>query len=133
MGEDFQRRTMDVIGAPAAIALYATAWLALASWAVSTWLRFPRSRLLWTVGCLANLGHVLLAMHIVHAWDHDLAYTAVARQTYQETGLDSGVGLYINYALAALWLVDTLAWWLVPHRYERRSRWLDGPSACWAR
>src|SRR5437762_7471778 len=117
---------MQVIGAPATIAIDGTAWLAVASWAVSTWLRLPWSRFLWTLGCLANLGHVLIAMHLVYAWDHDLAYAAVAKQTYQETGLDSGIGLYINHAFSALWLLDTLAWWLGPHAYGRRSRWLDG-------
>ncbi len=84
------------------------------------------ARLLWTLGALANLGHLLLAFHLVYAWDRDLAYAAVARQTYEQTGFDTGVGLYINYFFTALWLVDAGSWWLYPQRYVRRSRWLDG-------
>ena len=101
--------------------------MALACWAWSNWLRTAVwSRLFWTFGCLANVGHLLIAMHIVYAWDHNLAYTAVAAQTFEMTGLDSGIGLYINYCFSGLWLLDTASWWLLPHHYKRRPRWLDG-------
>lgn len=50
----------------------------------------------------------------------------MAKQTFAQTGIDSGIGLYINYAFTALWLADTALWWLVPRRRVRRSRWVDG-------
>jgi hypothetical protein len=84
------------------------------------------SRLLWTAGAAANLAHVLLAMQIIYGWDQHLAFAGIARQTFEETGLDSGIGLYINYAFSGLWLADAISWWLFPRRNARRSRWLDG-------
>jgi hypothetical protein len=101
--------------------------MALVCWACSHWPpNGAWSSLLGTAGCLANLGHVLLAFDIVHAWDHDLAYAAVAAQTFEQTGFDTGVGLYINYSFTGMWLLDALSWWLIPRRYARRPRWLDG-------
>ncbi len=116
-----------IIDSASAGSIYGTAWLALGCWAATQWLPPGRwSRITWTAGCLANLGHVLLAMQIMYGWDQGLAYAGVAEQTFLQTGFDSGVGLYINYAFAALWLVDTVAWWLWPRSYENRPRWLDG-------
>jgi hypothetical protein len=50
----------------------------------------------------------------------------VASHTFEMTGLDTGIGLYINYAFAGLWLVDAAMWWSMPSSYEHRSRWLQG-------
>jgi len=50
----------------------------------------------------------------------------VASQTFEMTGLDTGIGLYFNYAFAGLWLVDTALWWLFPSSHKRRSYWLEG-------
>ena len=112
------------------LAIYATAWLAISCWACANWLRTPclqrAARVVWSIGGVALLAHGLLALHIVHSWDHEDAYRAVAAATYAQTGLDWGGGLYINHAFSALWLVDAATWWLAPRRYERRSRWLDG-------
>jgi hypothetical protein len=117
---------MKAIDSPETVALYGTAWLAFACWASFHWMPdSSSSRLFWTIGAAANLAHVLLALQIVYAWDQHLAFTAIARQTYEQTGLDSGVGLYINYAFSGLWVADALSWWLFPWRYVRRSRWLD--------
>ncbi len=111
-------------------ALFATAYLALTCWAVANLL--PRaqsrqwSRLVWTIGCLANLGHVLLAFHLLHGWSHSAASAAIAEQTYEQSGLDWNGGIYVNYAFCTFWLVDAGAWWLAPAWYERRPLWLDG-------
>jgi len=74
---------------------------------------------------LANLAHILLAFHFIHDWNHHLALSAIARKTYEQTGLDTGIGLYINYLFASLWLVDAAFWWLFPVQFQRRPRWLD--------
>jgi hypothetical protein len=111
----------------AAAAVYGTAWLALACWVASNWSSSGAwARLLWTGGCLANLGHILLAFHVIHGWDEDQVYAAISRQTFEVSGVETGIGLYVNYAFTALWLADTAVWWLLPLFHERRPRWLAG-------
>jgi hypothetical protein len=111
-------------------AIYGTAWLSVMAWAAANCLRaarrVPAARIVWTCGCAALMIHVLLAFHLVHGWDHDAAYRAVAFQTYERTGLDWGGGIYVNHAFGAFWLADAAYWWLAPRRYQSRPRWLDG-------
>src|SRR5215207_6206096 len=64
------------------------------------------ARLAWTVACVALLAHVACAFHFYHGWDHESAYLDTARQTNEVFGLNWGGGLYINYALAAGWVLD---------------------------
>jgi len=119
--------SLKSIDSLATAAVYGTAWTALACWTASNWSSTDaRARLLWTGGCLANLGHILLAFHIVHGWDQTQAYAAVVQQTFEVTGLDTGIGLYINYAFAGLWLLDTAIWWLMPLLHEDPPRWWKG-------
>ena len=77
------------------------------------------ARWLWTVGCLVYLIHVAMAFHFVHGWSHAIAYEHVRQRTFNQTGLDSGVGLYVNYAFGVLWLADTFLWW---HRLDWSER-----------
>jgi hypothetical protein len=110
-------------------AIFATAYLSLTSWAVANWCRWlPNwrlSRLAWTIASLANLGHVLLAFHLLHNWDHWAASAAIAQQTYEQVGWYWDGGIYINYAFCSLWLIDTATWWSAPMAYLKRSRWLE--------
>jgi hypothetical protein len=112
------------------IAIISTAWLAIVAWAAANWLRAGRwlgaARVVWTVGAAALVGHALLALALVHDWDHDAAQRAVAHETYERTGLEWGGGIYVNHAFAALWVADAVCWWLARRRYEARSRLLDG-------
>jgi hypothetical protein len=111
-------------------AILATAWLAMAAWAVANWLRALRrpaaARAVWTGGAGLPLAHVGLAFHLIHGWDPVAARNAVARETYERTGLDWGGGIYVNYVFTAFWLADAASWWLARRRYESRSRLLDG-------
>jgi hypothetical protein len=112
------------------IAILCTAWLSFLAWASANGLRALHSvaaaRIVWILGSVTLLVHVLLAFHLVHGWDHEAAYADVARQTYDLTGIDWGGGLYINHAFTAFWLADALFWWLAPRRYESRPLALDG-------
>lgn len=69
------------------------------------------SRWCWTLGCGCYLLHVTFAFAFVHDWSNALAYQATAQQTLEQTGIEWGGGLYLNYAFSALWLVDVVAWW----------------------
>jgi len=112
------------------ISIIAAAWFAISAWASANWLRAIRTplaaRLVWTLGVAALIIHLLLAFQVVHAWDHAAAERAVARQTYERTGLEWGGGIYINYAFAGIWLLDSAFWWLARRRYESRELLFDG-------
>jgi hypothetical protein len=111
------------------IVIIGAAWLALAAWSAANGLRALRrpagARAAWTCGAGLLTGHILLAFHLIHGWDHAAAERAVARETYERTGLDWGGGVYVNYAFAACWLADAAWWWLARRRYEARPRLLD--------
>jgi len=111
--------------------IFATAWIAMTAWALALSARAvlaPRSRVprvIWTVGCIANLAHIAAALHIAHRWDFDHAFAEVARRTYDQVGIAWGGGIYFNYALAVLWLIDAAFWWMSAHAYAHRSRVLE--------
>lgn len=69
------------------------------------------ARWLWTLGCVIFLLHVAVAFHFQHGWSHAAALEYVRQRTLRDTGWDSGIGLYINYAFGVLWLVDVSLWW----------------------
>lgn len=74
----------------------------------------------WTIGCAFLLVHLAAAFHCVHDWSHGAAYDHVLKRTQEMTGVATGVGLYVNYAFAALWLADTILWWGALNWSERR-------------
>ena len=76
------------------------------------------ARWLWTCGCAIFLLHVAAAFHWMHQWSHSAAYEHVLARTTEMTGFGTGIGLYVNYAFAVLWVVDTAIWW-------RDLRWPD--------
>jgi hypothetical protein len=107
-----------------------SAWLAIVAWAGAVWLRafgkLSAARFLWTCGAASLVSHILLALHLVHYWDHDAAERAVARETYDRTGVNWGGGIWINYGFVALWLTDATLWWVARRRYESRSGLCEG-------
>ena len=82
-----------------------------------------RARVLWTAACAALIAHVACAFHFQHGWSHAAAYRDTARQTAEVFGLDWGGGLYVNYALVALWIADVCWWWGRGLRAYRRRPW----------
>ncbi|MDZ4287946.1 MAG: hypothetical protein U0984_08300 [Prosthecobacter sp.] len=83
---------------------------------------FCRNRAAWTLACLLLLLHVACAFYHVHQWSHHAAYEATARQTAALTGFNSGSGLWVNYAVIAVWLLDLGWWWAAPASYQSRPR-----------
>jgi hypothetical protein len=82
------------------------------------------ARLVWTIACLALLAHIASAFHFFHQWSHDAAYRDTARQTEEMFGFNSGVGIYFNYALLTLWILDVCWWWIKGLEAYRRRPWL---------
>jgi hypothetical protein len=94
----------------------ATAWLAFAAYVGGTvaGLRHPPNRafrLVWLAGAMLLLVHLLVAFHFKHAWSHAAAYADTARQTREVAGRDWGGGIWLNYLLVLVWLVDAGSRW----------------------
>ena len=84
-----------------------------------------RTRLAWTFGCAALVAHFICAFNFYHAWSHESAYVETARQTAEVIKINWGGGLFINYALALLWITDVAWWWFAGvNSYRRRPWWL---------
>ena len=79
------------------------------------------SRVGWTLGCVVLVIHVGCAFEFVHHWSQQAAYESTSQQTAALTGFNSGSGLWLNYLLVAVWLVDVVYWWRVGQTYELRS------------
>jgi hypothetical protein len=83
------------------------------------WARFA-----WTTGCAALIAHFISAFEFYHGWSHASAYSETARQTAEVVRINWGGGLFINYAVAALWIADVSWWWFAGLHAYRRRPWL---------
>jgi hypothetical protein len=105
-------------------------WLAILAYAIGIALfAYNRSRALaavrvaWTAACVALIAHFTSAFHFYHHWSQESALLDTARQTKGVIGLNWGGGLFINYAVLSLWIVDVGSWWLKGiDSYRRRRR-----------
>jgi hypothetical protein len=111
------------------VGVFGTIALAVGCWALAECLRISarldHGRLAWTVGAIALLVHSAWAFSAFYAWSAQLALAATARQTHALTGIDWGGGLYVNYLLLAVWILDASWWWSVPDRYAMRRSAVD--------
>jgi len=82
------------------------------------------ARLAWTAGCAALVAHFICAFNFYHSWSHQSSYLDTARQTAEVFAINWGGGLFINYALAILWIADVTWWWLAGLSSYRRRPWL---------
>ncbi len=106
------------------LALHGTVWLALTAWASTEVLgqepqgkRAPALgwRWLWSLGAVALAVHFALAMQLRHGWSHAAAVADTARQTEAKFGLNWGGGVWFNYAMVALWILDAAWAWAAPN------------------
>lgn len=54
--------------------------------------------------------HIGIAMKTAHAWSHEAAIAATARQTMAVYGVNWGGGVFVNYAFVAVWLLEAWRW-----------------------
>lgn len=87
--------------------------------------RWPRvARTLWTLACVLLIAHMAAAFHYYHHWSHSAAMVETTRQTQERIGVVFAGGIYLNYALALLWMADCAWWWRAPLSYARRPLWV---------
>jgi hypothetical protein len=77
-------------------------------------------RWIWTAGFLMLVVHIACAFHFYHGWSHSQAVEQTAAETQSLLGWSFGGGVYFNYAMVLVWLVDVASWWIAPATYERR-------------
>ena len=94
---------------------------------VIAWLqrRDRSARLTWSLAGLLYLAHVGCAFAFYHHWSHSAAYQDTARRTAELLGASWGGGLYFNYLLTAVWIVDVIWWWRGLGVYRGRPRWIQ--------
>ena len=109
-----------------------TIWVAIVSYTIGSIvfsiargrINFDRwARLAWTAGCAALVAHFICAFNFYHAWSHESAYVETARQTAAVIKINWGGGLFINYAVALLWITDVAWWWIAGVNSYRRRPW----------
>jgi hypothetical protein len=110
----------------------ATIWITIVAYAVgSVVFALARGRVgwdsvtrtLWTISVVSLIGHFICAYQFYHHWSHESAYLDTARQTNEVIGLNWGGGLFINYALLSIWIVDVGWWWLRGLNSYRTRPW----------
>jgi hypothetical protein len=115
-----------------------TARLAIACYLMRLWMSAARSGdrprrvecIFWTAGCALAWAHILFALSIAHEWNLAAAYRHTAQRTAEVTGLNWGGGLYVNFAVAGLWLIDVAVMWRIQGRDAAPSRmWSWGVHA----
>ncbi len=80
--------------------------------------------MVWTLGFLFFVAHVVAAFHFHHHWSHASALAETARQTRDMIGLEFGAGLYFNHLFTIVWAMD-LAWiWFANAEVTLRYPWL---------
>ncbi|HXV76996.1 MAG TPA: hypothetical protein VD788_11835, partial [Candidatus Polarisedimenticolaceae bacterium] len=80
------------------------------------------ARFVWTAGCVAFAAHVVASFGAFYEWSHLVALDETRRRSAAVTGIDSGLGLYLNYLFGLLWMLDAAWWWSDDEAYGRRSR-----------
>jgi hypothetical protein len=101
------------------VAVFWTIAFATLAWAFAECCRLSATRMrlarrVWTAGAVAMLIHSVTAFAVFYQGRQSIALAETARQTAAITGVDSGAGLYVNYAFVAIWIADALRWWTVP-------------------
>lgn len=85
--------------------------VAMSGWTVALVGPGSWARLAWTFGLAAFLIHVGFAFGFFYAWSHETALAETARQTEEVVGVESSVGLWVNYAFTAILALDVLQQW----------------------
>lgn len=82
------------------------------------------SRFAWTIASVSLIVHATGAFQFYHRWSHSAAYLETARQTKELIGVAWGGGLFINYLVIVVWIVDIGWWWVSGLDSYLRRPWL---------
>lgn len=71
---------------------------------------------LWTIGFLLMVLHILCAFHFVHHWSHRAALEDTAKQTREMMGWEFGEGIYFSYLFVIAWGAHVAGSWIASTR-----------------
>ena len=105
-----------------------TIWLAMLGYVLSVVCLLLQFRPGWAfgfyaAGLAAFVLHAVFAFAAFYDWSHTTAWLETRDQTYKSTGFDSGHGIYLNYALGVVGLLDTIRWQFTKEPLHLKSRW----------
>ena len=104
-----------------------TIWLALGAYSLSLYAYRDRT----AAQVYSSIGWLLFALHVCFAfrdhyqWSHELAVETTAQQTLDVTGIETRLGIYVNYLFGVAWLFHELRSWSsrVEKRHEGSLFW----------
>jgi len=110
-------------------AIRGTVWLAMTGYFASAF-RLLRSRSrttrwMWTGACGLYFWHIIAAFHFAHDWNHAAAVASVSEASEALVGRPFGAGIWFNYALLIVWVVDAAWLWFGDRSYFRRPKALS--------
>ena len=119
---------MSIDGAMSSFLVTITIWGALLLYVVGEFGRAHGSspswaRPVWILGSACYVCHVISAFSLHHHWSHSAAYAHTAATTYDLLGINSGLGLWVNYMFTAVWIGEGLLpgrWGLTVNRRVNR-------------
>ena len=78
----------------------------------------------WRLGLVALIAHLVCVFHFAHDWSHANALADTTLRTAQIIGVESGFGLYLNYAFYLAWAGDVAWQRLAKQSHTNRSSWV---------
>lgn len=115
---DVQSRRMSA----AELLVFGTIAVAVITWALA---EVFASRLLWSAGAVLTVVHSVVAFVVFYDGSHATARAETMRQTATLTGIEFAGGIYVNYAFLVVWTTDAVWWWMAPHSYAARPKWVS--------
>ena len=106
-------------GTTSSLLVTGTIWAALVLYVAGEFGRSLRPRAswarpVWILGSICYVCHVISAFSLHHHWSHSAAYVYTAATTNDLVGINSGLGLWVNYVFTAVWVGEGL----LPRRWS---------------
>lgn len=104
---------------------YLSIFFAIICWGVALVTVAGTARFAWTAGLLLYLTHIVFAFDAFYDWSHHVAMEITANETAAVIGLETGFGLWVNYAFGLILSLDVLRQWRSgTRRYALAIDWL---------
>lgn len=90
---------------------YLTIFFAITCWGAALVSAAGTARIAWTAGLGFYLAHIVFAFDTFYDWSHHVAIEVTAKETAAVIGLETGFGLWVNYAFGIILALDAWQQW----------------------